>query len=623
MGRGKKLSVKSFRDKVIERFKNHHHLNFDITNYVNSSSKVDFSCSYHGIISIYPNELLRSNGCPKCSKENKKHPWLYWEKNYKDVHGDLFKYHPEKYVNSKTPMPIDCKIHGTFMQTPANHKLHGCPKCSIHKRGIDKRLNFNDFKEKCEKINPDKFEFIDENYQGYNYRIGIKCKKCRNTFLALVKNLLNTGGYGCPHCKNSIIGEKNSLTSEEFYTRCEKKHNNYYTYPKKDFTDMYSVFSFVCPIHGEKITKAINHLTGCKCNECALLDIGNSSRLTLEEFLIQARSAHTPNRYNYDKYKYVNFKTKGEIFCNECNKIFFQSPESHVRGHGCPYCFHPDSKWEVEIREFINSLGIKTEKNTSILDGQEIDIYIPDKKIGIECNGIYFHSINGGGKTRNYHFNKTEKCISKGIQLLHIWENEWRDSKDLLKSMIKSKLGIVDNNIYARKCVVKELSTTQTRLFLDANHIQGSTGSNKKYGLFFNDSLVACMTFKHHDKHQWELNRFCTLMNTRIIGGASKLLSHFIKQNNPDQIVSFANRRYSDGKLYESLGFSFIHNTSYSYYYTDYKHTYPKNGFRLEKLKKKYTNFDPAKTENENAIALGFDRIYDSGLKKYLWRKKE
>jgi hypothetical protein len=621
MGRGKKLSCEGFRANAQERFKDQEHLSFEITNYVNAATKIDFTCLYHGVISVAPGELMRSAGCPKCSNENKKQPWSYWTKIYDEVHGNKFKYYPEKYVNSKTVMPIDCPVHGQFMQTPANHKIHGCQECGHEKRGYDKRLTFDDFKQQCESINPGKFEFIDDNYQGYNYRIGMKCKRCDQPFLALVKNLLDSTGYGCPHCKNTVIGEKNSLTSEEFYASIGTRHNNFYSYPKKDFNGLYKPFTFECPLHGEKTTKAINHYIGQKCNECGLKAIGDASRYTLADFLRISSEKHEPGRYNYDRSVYGTSITKIEIGCNKCGTYFHQIADVHMKGHGCPHCFTPDSKWEIEIKDFITSLGIPSEKNNSILKGKEIDIFIPTKKLGIECNGIYFHSTNGGNKDPNYHFNKTEMCIASGIQLLHIWEDEWRDRKEILKSLISSKLGIISNTVYARKCYIKEVSVEDANKFIEANHIQGFVGSSVKLGMYYLDELVSCMTFRTHEDHQWELNRFCTKINTRVIGGASKLLKYFIDTYNPEQIVSFANRRYSDGKLYDTLGFAFIHVTAKSYYYTDYKHTYPKNGFRLEKLKRKYPDFDPNKTENENAIALGFDRLYDSGLKKYLWSK--
>ena len=150
---------------------------------------------------------------------------------------------------------------------------------------------------------------------------------------------------------------------------------------------------------------------------------------------------------------------------------------------------------ELEINDFINSLGIKTETSVrSILDdGYEIDIFISLFKIGIECDGLYWHSEKF--KDNSYHLNKTKECFEKGIRLIHIFEDEWIYKRPILESMLKNLFNLTNNKIYARKCEIKDVKNTSKKNFLDENHIQGKCQSSANLGLYYNDELVSLMTF--------------------------------------------------------------------------------------------------------------------------------
>jgi hypothetical protein len=106
------------------------------------------------------------------------------------------------------------------------------------------------------------------------------------------------------------------------------------------------------------------------------------------------------------------------------------------------------------------------------------------------------------------------------------------NKQEIVKSIILSKLGIFKERIYARKCIVKEIDNKSKNDFLNKNHIQGQDISKYKLGLFYNDELVSVMTFGQRNitgKSSFELIRFCSKLNTQIIGGASKLFQYFIK----------------------------------------------------------------------------------------------
>lgn len=166
-----------------------------------------------------------------------------------------------------------------------------------------------------------------------------------------------------------------------------------------------------------------------------------------------------------------------------------------------------------------------------------------------------------------YHLDKTKKSLENGINLFHIWEDDWKHKKDIVKSMIVNKLGKTPNRIFARKCKVYEVKDNKlVRNFLEENHIQGFVGSKIKFGLFYNGELVSLMTFGNLRKSlgqkskegSYEMLRFCNKLNYNVIGGASKLLNYFIKNFKVNEIISYSDSSRSNGNLYKQLGFSLV-----------------------------------------------------------------
>ena len=259
--------------------------------------------------------------------------------------------------------------------------------------------------------------------------------------------------------------------------------------------------------------------------------------------------------------------------------------------------------------------------NRTILDGQELDIYIPKLKLAIEFNGIYWHSEKYVEST--YHIQKTQRCEQQDIQLIHIFEDEWVNNQNIVKSRLENLVKQTKNKIYARKCVIRLVPSKDCKEFLNKNHIQGHVNSSIKLGLYYNNELVSLMTFGGYRKalgntkqdNMYELLRFCNKLDTTTIGGANKLLQYFIKNYNPKKIISYADRRWSKGNLYETLGFEFKGNTTPNYWYIIDKQRKNRFNYRKDVLIKE--GFDSNKTEHEIMIERNILRIYDSGNKKY------
>lgn len=288
-------------------------------------------------------------------------------------------------------------------------------------------------------------------------------------------------------------------------------------------------------------------------------------------------------------------------------------------------------KSQTEIKDFLLENKIIVElNNRKILNGIEIDIFSEDKKIGIEFNGNMFHSELFGKKDSKYHLNKTFLMNSKDYHLIHIFEDEWELKKDIVKNKLIHILG--NNNlekIYARKCVIKKINKEEKDVFLNKNHIQGTDNSSVFLGAFFNNNLISVMTFdnkrsmskRKNDDNSYELSRFATDINYRIIGIASKMLNYFIKKYNPKNIISFADRRWTldkNNNLYTKLGFELknILRPDYSYYNTkiDIYKRFHKFGFGKKSIKKKFPEiYSPEKTEWQMMQEAGYDRIWDCG----------
>lgn len=273
---------------------------------------------------------------------------------------------------------------------------------------------------------------------------------------------------------------------------------------------------------------------------------------------------------------------------------------------------------------------ITVECNRQILIGKEIDLLIPDKKIGIEFNGLFWHR-EGSGKDKDYHLNKTILCNNKGYGLIHIFEDEYVEHKDIVLSKLSHLLGL-DNNlpkIAGRKIVVKEIYSYEAKTFLQKFHIQGWASSTIYLGGFYNGELISVMSFKFGNikNKNWDLTRFATNNNYIYQGVASKMLKWFIRKYTPEVIVSFADRRWTldkDDNLYTKLGFKLetINKPDYKYYHQKKKHDIKrihKMTFSKKALIKKY-GFPETMTEKEMTKELGYDRIWDCGLFKYVWK---
>tara|TARA_R110000868_G_scaffold119947_4_gene318244 strand:- start:3123 stop:4631 length:1509 start_codon:yes stop_codon:yes gene_type:complete len=319
------------------------------------------------------------------------------------------------------------------------------------------------------------------------------------------------------------------------------------------------------------------------------------------------------------------------FLCLKCDNKF----TSTVLGSGkipiCRKCnpTQKNSSLEMLITDFLIENSIEfVNSDRKVLGGKEIDILIPSKGIGIEVNGNYWHTELFGGKDKKYHINKTKEADKKGIGLIHIYEDEVLFKKDIVFSRLRSKLGLITDSIFARKCEIREVCFKDKKIFLMENHIQGNSIDKIRLGLFYGGKLVSLMTFSKlrgslgHKSNDgsWELNRFCSLLNFNVVGGFSKLLNYFIKNNEPEKIITYSDIRWSGIKdnVYENSTFKYVNITTPNYWYVkkgQYLHRHHRYSFRKDVLVKE--GFSGENTEWEIMQKKEYDRLWDCGNMKY------
>jgi hypothetical protein len=289
------------------------------------------------------------------------------------------------------------------------------------------------------------------------------------------------------------------------------------------------------------------------------------------------------------------------------------------------------SRVEGEIVDFIRGHGFKVECNVSLFEGStsEVDIYVPQKNIAIEYNGILWHSYgttypNNADRENITKYREQKKNIESAklnINLITIFETEWLYKREIVKSILLSKLGVSDNRIYGRKCVVRTLTKNEKSLFYNENHIQGNCQSFYDVGLIYEGDIVCAMSFskrKISKQSDVELVRFCNKLNTTVVGGFSKLFKFSLDVLRCN-IISYCDLRYSDGNLYKQNGFILKHVSPPNYFYT---RDCVKLESRLKYQKHKLVNtksFDKNKTETDIMYSEGFRKIYDCGNLTFLY----
>ena len=422
----KKLTQKEF----IERARKVHGNKYDYSKviYKNSSTKVCIVCPKHGEFWQIPNSHLQGIGCPKCGDlkkgEYKKSNTDNFINRAKEVHGNKYDYSKSVYKGVHDKICIICPEHGEFWQEANNH-LHGkgCPKCKYEKIADDRKYTTEQFILKAREVHGWKYDYSKVDYKDSHTKVCIICP-IHGEFWQKPDNHLN--GWGCKKCGDKSASDKKRKTKEEFIKKAREIHGDKYDYSKVDYKNDRTKICIICPEHGEFWQTPNNHYK-YGCDKCGDKTISEKQTLTTEEFIEKARKVHG-DKYDYSKVEYINNKKPVCIICPKHGE-FWQTPNNHLRGNGCPTC--NESKLENEMREFLKENGINYESQKSFKwlkykNKLKLDFYLPEYNIAIECQGKqHYESKDCFGGEEEYieiverDLVKHNKCIENGISIIY------------------------------------------------------------------------------------------------------------------------------------------------------------------------------------------------------------
>lgn len=610
---------------------------YTLVRYVNAKTPVTLICPQHGAFQRLPSNLLKQGGCPKCSHEmagsRRRKTTEEFIREALRVHGDKFDYSLTRYVDASTPVRITCPKHGTFEQRPSDHlRTTGCPTCGIESTGSRLRKSREQFIKEASTKYGSKFDYTQVNYQDSHTPVTIICP-IHGEF-SQTPTIHLQSRYGCPKCGATAGGRENRLTFSEFQQQAQQKFGDKYVYNESSYRGYAGKLKITCPVHGAFTQSARDHLkSSTGCPKCSAFKRQQEQIRTPQFFVEKAQEVHGKS-FDYSMVEYKGSKEKVKIICPTHGE-FWQTPDGHLQGKGCVKCATGRiSAEEIAVSEFIRSLlpDVPIHTQTYIEYGnlrRFLDISIPSLGLAIEYNGLYWHS-SARGVTADAHLLKKNLADYHGYRLIHIFEDDWLHRKSAVEHLLRYALGVLPV-IMARKTTPVKIPHSTAKRFYQQYHVQGSSMAAQQvhYGLMYHEELVAVMSFSQHSSGRrkltgknWELVRFAS--RYRVQGGASKLFRQFLRDTQPDSVLSFSWTHLFDGRMYERLGFSLDQELSPDYSYVDPHRVkrLHKSGFQHSKLKIRFGDtYDPGRTEQENCAAHHFYRIYDCGKKRWLWTK--
>ena len=499
-------------------------------------------------------------------------------------------------------------------------------------------------------------QFISKSYSkqicdGPHYRI---CEICGKQFILPKGREFDTTltccSKQCSNVKRSRSIKAAISSKPKGYNRCKTVYKQICKWCGKEFETHCYAQKYcngphyqTCEICGKQfeidLSQIANKCTVCS-NECRTIKSVRSLisdpniYLTWEQFCkdpktwINQHYDHNPTYYELSKDLKMNSSTIQQ-------KLALNNVEYLVNKHV--------PTMEQEVSDIIKSFGDFDiiHNSRKIIKPKEIDLYLPDFNIGIECNPTITHN-----STRcfcdsivnhippSYHKMKTDMAVKAGIFLFHIYGYEWTHKRDIIVSMLRNLLGCNTIKIYGRKITIKEVSAKDARIFLNENHRQGYAASSIRYGLYYNGELVSLMTFgkmrstigKSSGNGCYELVRFCNKLNTSVIGGASKLFKHFISTLDPNYVISFSDRSHTRGNLYKTLGFKEIRRSDPGYVWVRLEddRAYHRINAQKQNIKRflKDDSIDLSKSESTIMAEHGFVQVFDSGTIVWEYRKR-
>lgn len=538
--------------------------------YQGSATKMKMKCNVCGYeFWMTPNSHLNGYGCPDCGG-TRKYTNDEFRKEAEYKFKGKFIFDKTEYINNRTNVTIYCKKHGYFEIMPKLFlsSKYGCPKCKEDALKEENEDKLNKLKEWCGE-NGMEIDFGHAKYVNNTTKMKLYCHNIDNDgnehgfFYRDVKHLYRH--QGCPKC-----GTRRSYTLDEFLKEVDKKYNG--KYDMSNVTEYVNNSTKIYPICHVKDANGAEHgvfeitphnflkdgRNGCpKCGEKIRTD---KRRKTTEQFIDEANKTHGVDRYDYTEVGYESATKPVGIICHRKDSngnehgIFYQTPDSHIRGAGCPKCANLASKPETEIIQILkdNSIEEIECRNRKMISG-EIDIYLPSLKVGFEYDGLLWHSDFSKIRKPFHLLHKLEECEKKGITLYNIFENEYLEKKNVVENFILRRVGkLKTKDVDLTKCAVKEIDKDTASDFIMNNNLTSYSKSCLSIGVEYDGELVYTATFLSR-KNNWSTNNLTVRLNYNDDGLFTLMINYFKENYNYDKITVKTDRRwhneYTDGEI--------------------------------------------------------------------------
>lgn len=532
-------------------------------------------------------------------------------------HNNQYNYSKTLYTTTRDKIIVTCLHHGDFYVLADNHlRQSGCPKCGTQLGAKSTTLTYTEFVNKVSDTDRLNLLFYEADYINSRTPITVLCKKHNYEFKQKPYDIY-TNRTKCKHCLFEKLSNKSRSNNQDFIMKAREIYNDRYLYDNIVYTCNTEDVKITCKQHGIYSITPKEFLRGYHCKKC------------MKQDLLKRNSTMFFNTF---KDKWPNYTIKSEyngcyapllINCN-LHGDFYASPEqSRTSQDICDSCrVYRGSQQELKITNLLDKYNIEYQKHKKIKGDKgifEIDIFLPKQNIAIEVNGLYWHRDRDNGKySKDYHLNKTVTCFKQGITLLHFYDTEIDTKFSIIKSILENKLNLNTRKVHGRKTIIKYVSNVEKKVFLDTYHMQGNDRASICIGLYYNDELLSIMTFgtrKITGSVDHELLRYCVKSGVNVVGGFSKLIKFYSKQHNITTIKTYADKRYSQGNVYNINGFKHLRDSAPSYWYFNTKayklhHRY---NFAKHLLKSKLEYYDENKTEYQNMRDNNYFRVWDCG----------
>lgn len=593
-------------------------------------AKVEIICREHGPFWQTPLDHTGGHGCAACGVEqsaaSRRQDADTFVARARAKFGDVLDYRQMDYRNTTTDITIVCPEHGPFQQTPNEHLAStGCPVCT----GL-KPITQETFLERARAAHGDRYDYAQVDYQGWLVPVAIGCA-VHGVFWQQPK--IHAKGGGCLACSGL-----QPVTLSGFIARAQAVHGDRYDYSQVQMTNFSTKVTIICRDHGPFEQRPSDHTRQEQgCPACA-----QKRPIDAQEFLERARAIHG-DAYTYDLDSYQGYRQPVTIIC-PTHGAWTPTPQNHInRQSGCPSCVYADgtSQGEADLADWLAGLGLDLVRHDrTLLDGWELDIYLPAYRLGIEYNGSYWHSEERLNTPRQHEL-KADRAVAAGIRLITVWDFDMRTRGDLMRRHLLHALGHDPGpRLHARRCQVRPVTPLAARAFYEEHHVQGgvSRRDGQSRGLYQDDQLVACMTWgQGHSRRgkagpdEWELVRYATVGTVR--GGASRLFAALVRDLTPAQVWSYSDRQHFDGGLYPTLGFVLDGALAADYRVVSKAgQVWHKAAWQRKHIPKRLLelgiedSFDPASDPRSERVMqdlAGVLRIMDAGKQRWLWTPQQ